>query len=158
MTETNPSEISPPSEEPPAEDESTDHSPAEAVLSNNSSSVCNVVEPDDEHEVNSVDREDTASLFSTTTTTTRSKSPNTRKLNRLCRRIKAPKMVQPLYKYRCDFSRQNISHNVYIPDALQLPCPRGPQPSDLRSAVQSVPGQRPAAGVRHRWQGSGFHL
>lgn len=46
---------------------------------------------------------DSASALSTTTTTTRSKSksPNTRKLRRLCRRAKAPKMVQPLYKYRC---------------------------------------------------------
>jgi len=49
---------------------------------------------------------DSASVFSATTTTTRSKSksPNTRKLRRLCRRVKAPKMVQPLYKYRWGIS------------------------------------------------------
>ncbi|KAH8353571.1 hypothetical protein KR084_011875 [Drosophila pseudotakahashii] len=113
MTETNPVEMMATArEEPPAEEESLDQSPPEAVLSNNSSSAGNALEPDDEHEVNSIDRDDSASLFSTTTTTTRSKSPNTRKLNRLCRRVKAPKMVQPLYKYSSHV-REDHNHQIF---------------------------------------------
>lgn len=101
MTETNPSETDSPREDQNAEDDSTNQSPPETVLTPATTSAGNTFEPEeDENEANSVDRDDSASLFSTTTTTTRSKSPNTRKLNRLCRRAKAPKTVPPLYKYR----------------------------------------------------------
>ncbi|KAM8717577.1 hypothetical protein ACLKA7_004298 [Drosophila subpalustris] len=58
---------------------------------------------------------DSASVFSTTTTTTtrsKSKSPNTRKLRKLCRRAKAPKMVQPLYKYSYHV-REDHNHQIF---------------------------------------------
>lgn len=61
---------------------------------------------------------DSASVFSSTTTTTtrsKSKSPNTRKLRRLCRRAKAPKMVQPSYKYRWfQCQRRHWSCFIYL--------------------------------------------
>ncbi|XP_034101215.2 polycomb protein esc [Drosophila albomicans] len=59
---------------------------------------------------------DSASVFSATTTTTttrsKSKSPNTRKLRKLCRRAKAPKMVQPLYKYS-HHVREDHNHQIF---------------------------------------------
>ncbi|KAH8392791.1 hypothetical protein KR215_000122, partial [Drosophila sulfurigaster] len=59
---------------------------------------------------------DSASVFSATTTTTttrsKSKSPNTRKLRKLCRRAKAPKMVQPLYKYG-HHVREDHNHQIF---------------------------------------------
>ncbi|TDG44771.1 hypothetical protein AWZ03_008827 [Drosophila navojoa] len=59
---------------------------------------------------------DSASVFSSTTTTTttrsNSKSPNTRKLRRLCRRAKAPKMVQPSYKYS-HHVREDHNHQIF---------------------------------------------
>ncbi|KAH8285803.1 hypothetical protein KR018_008721 [Drosophila ironensis] len=102
----NPAEQPAPEEDPGAQFEAEETPPS-------AENACKAFETEaEETEANSVDRDDSASLFSSTSNTTRSKSPNTRKLNRLCRRTRAPKMVQPLYKYSCHV-REDHNHQIF---------------------------------------------
>ncbi|XP_017107034.2 polycomb protein esc [Drosophila bipectinata] len=112
MTETNSGGTDFHGENPSPEEDSTGQSTSELIENTVGTNVVNAFIAEDENDCISIDRDDSASLFSSTTTTTRSKSPNTRKLNRLCRRVKAPKLVQPLYKYSCHV-REDHNHQIF---------------------------------------------